>query len=221
MSETSKCYRGVRPDTLSSFLPPGIPWSAVRSRHPTMSKGELVYSHIGRRQLSFSLGALFVSYTIIRLWIITHPPLFQRLSSPLRNPLDIVTKTHRGGFFLLGPLLFPLPRHCGAGGCTLGSGRCNGVSGAAGGLMAQSFAWLAQWLQHSLNRGNTVIILTPVVNVANHFWLSKQPPQCWLASLRFLLKPPLSAANFLSISSRLAQTTSPHTCDCIGEKRPK
>lgn len=80
----------------------------MRSRHPNMPKSELVYSHIRRRQLSFSLGAPLVGDTIGGLWIITHPPLFQPLSSPPPTPLDIVTKTHRGGFFLL----IPLPLCC-------------------------------------------------------------------------------------------------------------
>lgn len=92
--------------------------------------------------------------------------------------------------------------------CARGSGRFDGTKPR----------FLARWLQHSFNRGDSVIIITPVVNAANQIWLSKQPPRCWLASVRFPLKPPLSAANCLSICSRLAQTTSPHTCDCIGKK---
>lgn len=82
-------------------------------------------------------------------------------------------------------------------------------------------SFLAWWFQHSLNNSKTFIILTLVVNVANQIWISKQPWWRWLASLRFLLKTPRSAASFLSISSGLAQTTSPHTCDCIREKKTK
>lgn len=67
--------------------------------------------------------------------------------------------------------------------CARGSGRFDGTKPRS----------LARRLQHSFNRGDPVIIITPVVNVANQIWLSKQSPRCWLASVRFPLKPPLSA----------------------------
>lgn len=99
----------------------------------------------------------------------------------------------------------------------LGRGQWNDMLVVVG--WCHQISFLAWWFQHSLNNSKIVIILTLVVNVANQICISKQSWWRWLASLRFLLKTPRSAASFLSISSGLAQTTSPHTCDCIREKK--
>lgn len=171
---------------LSSFLAPGIPsglqWAPGIQECPKVS---FFKPHWKMATSIFMRGSLDMRY---RCWALNHhtTPVFHLLSSPPPTPLDIITKTHRGGFFLLIPLPFPLPRHRGAGDCALGSGQCDGACVAAGDLMAQE---LTSWFDDFSSSSTALtlsLLLTPVVNVANQFWLSKQPPMV----LALLLKVP-------------------------------
>lgn len=194
---------------LSSFLPSAIPsglqWEEASK---CVQKG----AHLQPRWQKSNF--IFIRDSVGRLWIIIHPPLFQPLSSPSPTSLGMITKTHRGGFFLLVPTLFPPPRHWRC--WWLHAGK-QPVQWCVCGIRQFNVTnlFLAQWVQHSFH--------SHYFNSCDQCCKSNvsQPPQRWLASLRFLLKAPLSAATFLSICSRLAPATSPHTCDCIREKRPK
>lgn len=86
-----------------------------------MPKSELVYSCIGRRKLSFSLGAPLNPVGTPPHWLaLNHSVLFQFLSSPALTP-SVSSLRCREGFFPAGSFLFLLRAI--AGGCMLGRSR--------------------------------------------------------------------------------------------------
>lgn len=139
-------------------------WSAVRSRHWSMHRRELVYSHIRRKQLWFSLLIPLVSDIIwTSIWIITHPPLFQPLSPPSPTLLDTVTMAHRRGFFLLIKLLlllFALSKGIVLQVAVLWKWPVQQCAWGSGWSDGTKLPFPAQWLNHSFNCSDTVIILT-------------------------------------------------------------
>lgn len=115
MSETSKYYRSARPDMLSSFLPSGIP-SVVQWE--VASKYVQKWAHLQPpwQKSNFTFRE---RDSVGRLWTITHPPLFQSLSSPA--PLGVISKDREEAFPSLYLHCFLLPGTDGAGVCMLGT----------------------------------------------------------------------------------------------------